>query len=68
MATLNQIVAWWCSMLKDPKPIVVDIAWVVECVEKRARVDEERFKIDVDMINVAGGNHKVLTSQFYHVD
>ena len=55
-------------MLKDPKPIVVDIAWVVECVEKRARVDEERFKIDVDMINVAGGNHKVLTSQFYHVD
>ena len=51
-------------MLKDPKPIVVGIAWVVECVEKRARVDEERFKIDVDMINVAGGNHKVLASHF----
>lgn len=44
----------------DPKPFVVGIAWVVECVEKRAKVDEERFKIDVDVINVAGSNHKVL--------
>ncbi|KAF9243112.1 hypothetical protein BU15DRAFT_29758, partial [Melanogaster broomeanus] len=43
-------------MLNDPKPFVVGIAWVVECVEQRTRVDEERFKVDVDMINVAGGN------------
>lgn len=51
-------------MLNDPKPIVIGIAWVVECAEKRARVDEEKFKIDVDMINVAGGsgNNKVLPS------
>jgi len=42
----------------NPKPVVVGIAWVVECVEKRAKVDEERFKIDVDVINVAGGNNK----------
>ncbi|KAF8141274.1 hypothetical protein EV363DRAFT_6581 [Boletus edulis] len=41
-------------LLNDPKPVVIGIAWVVECVEKRARVDEERFKIDVDLINVAG--------------
>ncbi|KAH0829200.1 hypothetical protein J3R83DRAFT_2760 [Lanmaoa asiatica] len=45
-------------MLNDPKPAVVGIAWVVECAEKRAKVDEERFKIDVDTINVAGGNNK----------
>lgn len=49
-------------MLNNPKPLVVGIAWVVECVEKRAKVDEERFKIDVDLINVAGGNNKVLPS------
>ncbi|KAG8221331.1 hypothetical protein J3R82DRAFT_1499 [Butyriboletus roseoflavus] len=45
-------------MLNDPKPVVVGIAWVVECAEKRARVDEERFKVDVDVINVASGNNK----------
>ncbi|KIK78555.1 hypothetical protein PAXRUDRAFT_28587 [Paxillus rubicundulus Ve08.2h10] len=45
-------------MLDDPKPFVVGIAWVVECVEQRTRVDEERFKVDVDMINVAGGNKR----------
>ncbi|KAI9460018.1 hypothetical protein HD554DRAFT_2206946 [Boletus coccyginus] len=45
-------------MLNDPKPLVVGIAWVVECVEKRAKVDEERFKIDVDLINVAGNNKR----------
>ncbi|KIJ15473.1 hypothetical protein PAXINDRAFT_11594, partial [Paxillus involutus ATCC 200175] len=45
-------------MLNDPKPFVVGIAWVVECVEQRTRVDEERFKVDVDMINVAGGNKR----------
>lgn len=48
-------------MLNDPKPVVIGIAWVVECVEKRVQVDEEKFKIDVDMINVAGGNSKVLS-------
>lgn len=47
-------------MFGDPKPVVVGIAWVVECAEKLAKVDEEKFKIDVDVINVAGGNHKVL--------
>ncbi|KAG9312046.1 hypothetical protein JVU11DRAFT_7325 [Chiua virens] len=45
-------------LLDSPKPAVVGIAWVVECVEKRTRLDEEKFKIDVDMINVAGGSHK----------
>ncbi|KAF8436312.1 hypothetical protein L210DRAFT_3407692 [Boletus edulis BED1] len=45
-------------MLNDPKPVVVGIAWVVECVEKRTKVPEERFKIDVGLVNVAGGQHK----------
>ncbi|KAG9312049.1 hypothetical protein JVU11DRAFT_7329 [Chiua virens] len=44
-------------LLDGPKPAVVGIAWVVECVEKR-RLDEEKFKVNVDMINVAGGSHK----------
>lgn len=62
MGAFNRIVAWrWYSIL-DPKPVVVGIAWVVECVEKRAMVNEERFEIDVDSINVAGGI-KVLSSQ-----
>ena len=55
-----------CSML-NPKPVVVGIAWVVECVEKRAKVDEERFKIDVEVINVAGGNNKVLPSHLHPI-
>lgn len=45
-------------LLNDPKPFVVGIAWVVECVEQRARMDEEKYKVDVDLIDVAGGNTK----------
>lgn len=39
---------------EDPKPLVVGIAWVVECVEKRTRVDESKFLINLDLVNVAG--------------
>ncbi|KIM63873.1 hypothetical protein SCLCIDRAFT_62228, partial [Scleroderma citrinum Foug A] len=35
-------------LLNDPKPLVVGIAWVVECVEQRARMDEEKYKVDVE--------------------
>jgi len=35
-------------VLGDPRPIVVGIGWVVECVERREKVDEERFKVDLD--------------------
>ncbi|KAI6125544.1 hypothetical protein EV401DRAFT_1855904 [Pisolithus croceorrhizus] len=45
-------------LLNDPKPFVVGIAWVVECVEQRARMDEEKYRVDVDLIDVAGGNTK----------
>ena len=35
-------------MFSDPKPAVVGIGWVVECAEKRERVDESRFAVDMD--------------------
>jgi hypothetical protein len=51
--------------------VVVGIAWVVECVEQRSRVDEAKFKVDLELVNVAGTN-KVgsawrYTSYFSHV-
>lgn len=45
-------------LLNDPKPLVVGIAWVVECVEQRSRVDEAKFKVDLEMVNIAGTNKK----------
>ncbi|TFY50618.1 hypothetical protein EVG20_g11419, partial [Dentipellis fragilis] len=44
--------------MPDPKPFVVGIAWVVECVEQRKRVDEDRFLVDLEFVNVAGGNKR----------
>ena len=41
-------------MMQDPKPLVVGIAWVVDCVEKRTRVDEAKFLVDLELVNVAG--------------
>ncbi|KAI0799962.1 hypothetical protein C8Q74DRAFT_1191408 [Fomes fomentarius] len=40
----------------DPKPHVVGIAWVVECVEQRIKVDESRFTVNLQHMNVAGVN------------
>ncbi|KAG0699355.1 hypothetical protein DFH29DRAFT_55135 [Suillus ampliporus] len=45
-------------LLNDPKPLVVGIAWVVECVEQRSRVDEAKFKVDLELVNVAGTNKR----------
>ncbi|KAG5640314.1 hypothetical protein DXG03_009255, partial [Asterophora parasitica] len=45
-------------LLRDPKPFVVGIAWVVECVEQRKQVDETKFLIDLDRMNVSGMNAK----------
>lgn len=44
------------SLLKEPRPLAVGIAWVVECVEQRARADEAKFKVDLEGVNVAGTN------------
>ncbi|TFK44858.1 hypothetical protein BDQ12DRAFT_39073 [Crucibulum laeve] len=45
-------------LLRDPKPLVVGIAWVVECVEQRKRVDESKFLVDIEDINIAGINKR----------
>ncbi|KAJ3514795.1 hypothetical protein NLJ89_g2166 [Agrocybe chaxingu] len=44
-------------LLRDPKPFVVGIGWVVECVEQRKHVDETNFLVDLEGVNVAG-THK----------
>ncbi|KAL5504576.1 hypothetical protein ACEPAH_7237 [Sanghuangporus vaninii] len=41
-------------LLDEPRPKVVGIGWVVECAEKRTRVDESRFQVDLESLNVAG--------------
>lgn len=43
-------------LLRDPKPHVVGIAWVVECVEQRTQVDESKFLVDLSDIQVAAVN------------
>lgn len=49
-------------MLRDPKPLVVGIAWVVECVEQRKRVDETKFLVDIEDLHYGTGTSKVLSS------
>lgn len=34
--------------LQDPKPKVVGIGWVVDCVEKREKVDTARYEISLE--------------------
>ncbi|KAL4245029.1 hypothetical protein ABKN59_002867 [Abortiporus biennis] len=41
-------------LLHEPRPKVVGIAWVVECVEQRSHVDETKFLVDLELVNVAG--------------
>ncbi|TCD66528.1 hypothetical protein EIP91_001248 [Steccherinum ochraceum] len=39
-------------LLHEPRPHVVGIAWVVECAEQRAKVDEKKFLVDLTLTNV----------------
>lgn len=55
----------WSRLLRDPKPSVVNIAWVVDCVEQRRHVEETPYVIDLKEINVAGTN-KVPTISKLH--
>jgi len=34
--------------LAEPRPVVVGIGWVVECVEKREKVDPTRYIINLE--------------------
>ena len=43
-------------LLHAPLPAVVGIAWVVECVEQKRVVEEEKFRVDLEGVNVAGVN------------
>ncbi len=43
-------------LLRDPKPLVVGLGWVVQCVEQRKHVDETNFLVDLEGVNVAGIN------------
>lgn len=45
---------FYCRALDDPKPLAVDIRWVVECAEQKAHVDEKPFLISLENENVAG--------------
>ncbi|KAI0090493.1 hypothetical protein BDY19DRAFT_991938 [Irpex rosettiformis] len=45
-------------LLNNPKPAVVGIGWVVECVEQRARVEETNFLIDIEHASIAGSNKR----------
>lgn len=46
------------KLYNDPKPFMVGISWVVECVEKRQKVDETRFIVD-ELVPVVTGGGKV---------
>jgi len=43
-------------LMREPKPFVVGISWVVECAEQRKRVEEDNFIVDLEGLNVAGTN------------
>ncbi|KAI0262569.1 hypothetical protein BC834DRAFT_939601 [Gloeopeniophorella convolvens] len=45
-------------LMRDPKPLVVGISWVVECAEQRRRVEEDNFLVDLEGANVAGNNKR----------
>ncbi|EKM53469.1 uncharacterized protein PHACADRAFT_259878 [Phanerochaete carnosa HHB-10118-sp] len=42
--------------LNDPKPLVVGIAWVVACAERKEHVDEQKYLISMADENIAGTN------------
>ncbi|KAF9783767.1 hypothetical protein BJ322DRAFT_1007657 [Thelephora terrestris] len=36
----------------EHKPEVVGVAWVVECAERRTKVDEEKFRVDLSLVHI----------------
>ena len=53
--------------MREPKPFVVGISWVVECAEKCRQVGEENFLVDLDGVNVAGNNKVSLMNRHIQV-
>ncbi|KZV89978.1 hypothetical protein EXIGLDRAFT_750890 [Exidia glandulosa HHB12029] len=55
------------NALPEPRPHVVGIGWVVECVEKRARVDEYRFSVDLDTAETQAPSKSKSKSKFKRI-
>lgn len=51
-----------CRVLDEPRPNIVGIGWVVECVEKRVLADEARFTVDITNMHVAGASSNKVSS------
>lgn len=49
---------FYIRLLRDPKPLVIGIGWVVECAEQQKRVEEAEFLVDLENAHFAG-THKV---------
>ncbi|KAI0301573.1 hypothetical protein B0F90DRAFT_1628634 [Multifurca ochricompacta] len=45
-------------LMREPKPLVVGISWVVECAEQCRRVEEDDFLVDLESLNVAGNKRR----------
>ncbi|KAG8896470.1 hypothetical protein FRB99_008881 [Tulasnella sp. 403] len=44
------------SSMEQPRPFLVGVGWVVQCVDKKTRVDEKRFLVDLkEAESVFGG-------------
>jgi hypothetical protein len=54
--------------MREPKPFVVGISWVVECTEQRRRVEEDNFIVDLEGLNVAGNNKVSYTFSCYNLE
>lgn len=42
------------SSLRDPKPLVVGLQWIVECAKRKRRVGETPFLVDLSDEDVVG--------------
>ncbi|KAF5320900.1 hypothetical protein D9619_001948 [Psilocybe cf. subviscida] len=51
--------------LRDPKPHVVSIGWVVACAEQRKRVPEAEYLVDLEFANILGANKRRRASAFH---
>jgi hypothetical protein len=47
----------------EPRPKVVGIAWVVECVEQKTLVDEAKFSVNLEGMNIVGLNKVINVSR-----
>jgi len=54
--------------MREPKPHVVGISWVVECTEQRRRVEEDNFIVDLEGLNIAGNNKVSYVFSHYNLE